>query len=950
MSALRRNLTASLAAVLLGGLLVVATSATPSPSASATATATYTHTLTVPGSVAGSFNFSASSNVDAWSVQPAGDRVFMLPHCAASYCGTAMGFKLQCLQRSTGLTCPGFPLAITTPGKTLAVNTKANGFFDAASNRYYGFAIREDGTVTSDTGVSEVGLQCVDVVELSPRGCGFTSLGAGSGVSPSSHSAFAAFDAAIHIGKRWYLPGLVKSDLTAVRFYCYDTTTKAACAGSPFLLPASFTASSLGYTTAGFGGSEYTTGGKLFYDLGGNFYCLDTSTNTACAGWNTAAPGKSKTIAVAQRSLFPILNASGATTGICVTAVSSACFNLDGSDLGSVPAGVPNIATLTYGQDPVVVGTRVFLANFLPDKVYCTDFATGSGVSCSGYPTSASAGTWQGAYSFTIDPSNPTCIWQTSDRGPARVLAYDAVTGGACEETGVPLPLSSFVQPDATCAPSALGTLTVMSPVPSAYTGSTVAFTDASGNGVGIADQQLTNGALDLSGLGINLANPLPRMRITLTGASDQAIQARMTWTANDASTCVAGGQVKRSKTGPPSVPLSLKVNARNGSITATWADSADDGGSAITHYLVTISDAKGKKVGSCDVTAKPFTCSVGDGGLSTTAAYKVSVLAQNANGKGPAATAANLVPAMAFTNVAGVQKMVVAVGDTGTIFRSRDGGTTYGLDTSGTSANLTGVMCPLADRCVAVGSSGTILHWSGPLGAGAQTWTAATTPGTSANLNSVACLPKSPTCLAVGASGTILVSDSADDVWTKVTGIVNVQLNQVVCPSATTCLAIGNSGYIYKLNAPFTTATNLAATPVNFNNLTSMRCPNPKFCIAVGDAGKLVAASAPFDNSSKASTWTTIVIAPGQDIAGIACPALTKVCVAVGTSGLFASTVKSSKVSVKSWKITKVSFSYDLLKVRCNSETVCVAVSANHLNVGNYDAKKKAWLLTQSY
>jgi hypothetical protein len=69
----------------------------------------------------------------------------------------------------------------------------------------------------------------------------------------------------------------------------------------------------------------------------------------------------------------------------------------------------------------------------------------------------------------------------------------------------------------------------------------------------------------------------------------------------------------------------------------------------------------------------------------------------------------------------------------------------------SGTTSTLFGVACPSTTACVAVGSSGTVLTSAD----GGATWTARTS-GTGNFLLGVAC-PSASACVAVGGGGTVL-------------------------------------------------------------------------------------------------------------------------------------------------------------------------------------------------
>jgi len=400
---------------------------------------------------------------------------------------------------------------------------------------------------------------------------------------------------------------------------------------------------------------------------------------------------------------------------------------------------------------------------------------------------------------------------------------------------------------------------------------------------------------------------------------------------------------------GPPSIPLSPVVLAQNGTINVSWSASASNGGTAILNYVVTVTDPQGVVVGSCTIDipdpANPpaFSCAIGNGLLGTTVKYTVSIKAHNAIGDGPPAVRTNVIPVLALANISFNKKLAVAVGENGVIFRSLDAGNHYSPDNSGVSVTLNGVVCPGALVCLAVGDGGHIRRLTTPSEQSAQTWTEASNSGGSVNLNSIAC-PAS--CITVGDGGTVLTSDASGGVWTAVSSGVAVNLNMVACPTVSTCIIVGDGGTILLSQAPFTSFVPEQAKPAVSDNLNALRCPNPKYCLAVGDNGKLVEAATPFNNSSKASKWKSLVLKAGQNITGVACPALSTVCVAVGVNGLFLSTTKSNVVSSKSWITARTKLSFDLLRVRCSLKTSCVVVAPGHLALATYSKIKKRWAL----
>jgi photosystem II stability/assembly factor-like uncharacterized protein len=149
-----------------------------------------------------------------------------------------------------------------------------------------------------------------------------------------------------------------------------------------------------------------------------------------------------------------------------------------------------------------------------------------------------------------------------------------------------------------------------------------------------------------------------------------------------------------------------------------------------------------------------------------------------------------------------------VAVG--GIILTSIDSGVHWMARTSGTTQSLSGIACPNNNLCVAVGdrskkplSGGTILT----SGDGGITWTIRDDSllGATGYLTGVSC-PSAHACVAVGLAfnganqpigGTILTSVDAGVTWASRITAPTQTLYGVSCPSITECLAVGSYGTI---------------------------------------------------------------------------------------------------------------------------------------------------------
>src|SRR5439155_11699563 len=114
-----------------------------------------------------------------------------------------------------------------------------------------------------------------------------------------------------------------------------------------------------------------------------------------------------------------------------------------------------------------------------------------------------------------------------------------------------------------------------------------------------------------------------------------------------------------------------------------------------------------------------------------------------------------------------------------------------WATQTSGTTNALNGLRCASSTVCWAVGASGTIRATTN----GGTSWSGQTS-GSANSLSDVAC-PSTSSCWTVGATGTILTTANGGTLWSaQVSGVSN-NLNDVACPDTTHCWAVGASGTI---------------------------------------------------------------------------------------------------------------------------------------------------------
>jgi hypothetical protein len=145
-----------------------------------------------------------------------------------------------------------------------------------------------------------------------------------------------------------------------------------------------------------------------------------------------------------------------------------------------------------------------------------------------------------------------------------------------------------------------------------------------------------------------------------------------------------------------------------------------------------------------------------------------------------------------------------VAVGNSGTILTTGDGGADWAVRSSGTSLDLFGVSCPSATQCFAVGGhdapgvlvTGVVLASSD----GGTTWSVQ--PAVSTRLLGISCPTAGTTCYAVNDQGVIFASTNGGE-WSQEARLDEV-LNGISCAGAVgnvsgsyQCVAVGSGGAV---------------------------------------------------------------------------------------------------------------------------------------------------------
>jgi photosystem II stability/assembly factor-like uncharacterized protein len=260
-----------------------------------------------------------------------------------------------------------------------------------------------------------------------------------------------------------------------------------------------------------------------------------------------------------------------------------------------------------------------------------------------------------------------------------------------------------------------------------------------------------------------------------------------------------------------------------------------------------------------------------------------------------------------------------LAVGDSGVILRSRDGGATWtNASLPGFEHNVKAVTCTGADTCIAVGTD-TVLHGgNGRLVAqNSDAW-----------LFGLDC-PTASACVAVGNGSAIAITADGGATWKVRAPTMSPQLNGVDCISALQCVAVGGSwsedGRILSSADGGRTWTRRLAN--NKYELDGVSCPTTQLCIAVGgdDADGVILTSTDGGATWKAHDPGIDNILQGNPLHGVAC-ATVHACVAVGDSG----TILTSADGGASWT-GQVAAGGDpaapLSAVGCAGANACVAV-----------------------
>ncbi|MEV4621080.1 cutinase family protein [Asanoa sp. NPDC049573] len=525
----RRTALAGIVAVVTAGAALAVI-----PLASAADVVSYTATQTIP--VPPSSAYAGSGGGDGWAVAVGSGKVYNVFHHAST-------LTVACHLQSDASEC-GSPATVTdTAGAGFATSGQPGLWLDQASGKLYVYATR----TTDETG----GVVCVDTATLSF--CGFTALTAPVD-SPLSNGISAISDPAAAGGKWWAFNYVADASGGARnKLLCFDLTAGTACPSQPYAV--------------GFGGGAVTTtsypppavtaiGTRVLVpaaiDGTDQLACFDATRSATCSGaWPITLGGSY----VSQNgAAFPLLDATGGSTGFCLPTGTDPCYDLSGASVVT-PAGLPAAVGETSGWNggAVTVGPRVFVPDGIRNAVDCFDYATGAG--CPGFPKAMAD--LNLLYTVNADPQRPTCIWVNADGGASQIQNFDAYTGGACGAGPVRVLASSMVVPTALCRPATYTSLQVTQPARTTYDTGTVEFQDGDAAPIpGLGDGSLdATGMVSLVGRNLSTATGLPQFLITLTNPNAPVGQVvvKLSWTGTNDPSCVKPGTTVGGGSMPPS-------------------------------------------------------------------------------------------------------------------------------------------------------------------------------------------------------------------------------------------------------------------------------------------------------------------------------------------------------------------------------------------------------------
>jgi hypothetical protein len=301
--------------------------------------------------------------------------------------------SITCLDRSTGLLCPGYP-------HQLAVES-GDAIGPAA---IVGSQLWVHPRPTSTGGSGAIELQCWDAA--TDASCGLVI------VDRTNLTTRADGSAPVYVGGKLFFTADIG------RTYCVDPVAKAPCS-TPSV------ASGLG--AGSYAVDAVTHGSRGFFSRGsdGAAICLELPAMTPCTGWATP-------LMLGGHNLVNWHDATGATIGICGTSTAFVCVSdAAPGTASSYEQNVISSETYLFAQE-AETGTHTLFPSF-GGGVTCWDWATMAACTGGGYDaggglrTDADGNALPGSYGTAFDGS---CVVGLGD--PGLVFTVNPIGASPC--------------------------------------------------------------------------------------------------------------------------------------------------------------------------------------------------------------------------------------------------------------------------------------------------------------------------------------------------------------------------------------------------------------------------------------------------------------------------------------------------------------------------------------
>ncbi len=266
---------------------------------------------------------------------------------------------------------------------------------------------------------------------------------------------------------------------------------------------------------------------------------------------------------------------------------------------------------------------------------------------------------------------------------------------------------------------------------------------------------------------------------------------------------------------------------------------------------------------------------------------------------------------------------------------------------------SLSGVSCPTARTCMAVGSDAAGTDLVLTTSDGGATWSQAAAPASATGMEAVTCLGIHM-CIAIVTNGTTLWSSRSTDfgtTWQQAGNLPTpfVGAAGLECDVSGTCLVAGyvpagpghgTGALALSVDGGQTWAS--ATVPAGVGLLQSVACATSTSCLAAGTTSTTVSDVVPAKGELLQSvdgghTWSSAPVPPVDDAYGLACPSATK-CAMVGTDWAGAPVVATGAVAQShdgGQTFTPSSSAYvplNLAAISCPTTAACIAVGGDTL------------------